>query len=127
MFNDNVAGRPGMVEKFFDSLLNELVYSYRRLIIAISVIWFLVSVYGVAEIGPASKKEVFVNVDEDLPDAKAIYMMEDLFYHHTGIKDQVTFLWGTSGLDRSRSSLWNHADLGSLIFDPLFQMNTIES
>ena len=67
-----------------------------------------------------TKQEFFIA--EDHPRRIVFLTVEKTFPLKPDDKPEVTFSWGTSSLDQSKTSFWNRKYKGELEFDEHFQL-----
>lgn len=66
------------VEKIFDTHINTFVYKGRFVILALSVIWFIVCAITSSYMGPQTEEEKFIS--DDHPIMEVVVFQRDHFY-----------------------------------------------
>ena len=89
----------------FNTKINSCVNKYRILIIVYSVIHLCFTSYIALSISPMTKQEFFIA--EDHPRRIVFLTVEKTFPIKPDDKPEVTFSWGTSKLDQSKTNFWD--------------------
>lgn len=122
----NKLAKLGMVERFFDTKINDCLSNLvvRIVIIILSVAWIAISIYMTSQLSKMTKQPDPVDPDHEV--LKTFNMIKDHFEDKeggSGQKTGVNFIWGVTELDRTEVPSWNVTWKGNATFDNSFSEN----
>jgi len=96
-FEEPEEGKLGQIEEVFNSKVNTCVFKARWVILAVSLIWFVVTAIFAVKMGPMTKEEEFI--DPDHPIMKPIKIITEEFGEKQEQGTPINVYWGVGGID----------------------------
>jgi predicted RND superfamily exporter protein len=115
----------GRLEQFFGGNWNNMVKTYRYLIVALFLIWTAVAGIFASKLTPLSQEEKFLPESHQIEVIGRIVANE---YEGGGIINlDIDVIWGVGGIDKSTVNKWDPSYIGEVIMDSDFDLSPKEA
>ncbi len=100
---------------FFGGPWNNFVKKFRYAIIAVFVVIIGVQIGFASQLSPLSRSEEYVDDSHEIMEINNVQIQN---FESGGILNMnIDIYWGAEDIDKSGTSMWDPADIGTAIFD----------
>lgn len=101
--------------------INNFVARFKWHIITIGMTWFIISIFITSNLKPISEPEKYL--PDDHPRVEIFVRLLKNLPVKPNAKPDISFMWGTSGMDTSKVNFWDISYIGEVLFDEKFGIN----